>query len=162
MRISAGCRAKRARSRCGVSPVRTLICRIVERHAHAPRHVGDAGQRRAQVALHVHGQRLQRRDIDDRGSRCFVSLADVVQHQPVKAPEKRGQRLAGAGRRKDQRALAARDRRPAQALRRGGRVEDRLEPRRRDRVKAGEGVCFTRPALEEGGLASFPLTTLRA
>ena len=31
--------------------------------------VGDAGQRRAQVALHVHGQRLERRQVQDAAAR---------------------------------------------------------------------------------------------
>ena len=144
--------------------------RLVERNTHAPRHVGHAGQRRAQIPLHVHGQRLQRRHINDaatapifsrripapvflvpwslglcRGPRRAIcarwgSLLPFFQHQPVQAPQKRGQRLAGAGWRQDQRVLSARNHRPAQALRRCGRVKDRLEPRRRHRVKAGERI----------------------
>jgi hypothetical protein len=38
---------------------------LAEGDAHAPRHVGHAGQRRAQIALHVHGQRLQRRNVNN-------------------------------------------------------------------------------------------------
>ena len=40
---------------CGVSPVRTLISGYVEGDALAARHVGDAGERRAQVAFDVDG-----------------------------------------------------------------------------------------------------------
>ena len=39
--------------------------RLVERNTHAARHVGHAGQRRAQIPLHVHGQRLQRRHVNN-------------------------------------------------------------------------------------------------
>ena len=52
-----------------------------------------------------------------------------MQHEAVEAPEKRGQRLAGAGGSEDERAFAARDDRPAQPLRGGGRVKDGAEPR---------------------------------
>ena len=51
--------------------------RLVERDPHAPRHVGHAGQRRAQIPLHVHRQRLQRRHVDNAATaplipRCFL------------------------------------------------------------------------------------------
>ena len=39
--------------------------RRVKDNSCRPRHVRDAGERRAQVALHVDGQRLQRTDVDD-------------------------------------------------------------------------------------------------
>ena len=38
---------------------------LVEGDAHAAGHVGHAGERRAQVALHVDGQGLERRDVED-------------------------------------------------------------------------------------------------
>ena len=56
----------------------------------------DPAQRRAQVALDVVGERLQRRDVDEPGARRRRrgSAAEAVE-----APQERGQRLARAGRR---------------------------------------------------------------
>ena len=127
--------------------------RLVEWNTHAPRHVGHPGKRRAQIALHVHGQRFQRRDVDDAAA-FSGSPVGWLQHQPVQAPEERCQRLACARRSKDQRTLTARDHRPAHPLRRGRRVEDGLEPLRRHRVKAGKGIGnFGRIGLGRGHAA---------
>ena len=52
--------------------------RLAERDAHAPRHVGHAGQRRAQVPLHVHRQRLQRRHINNAAALPFVSSGFLI------------------------------------------------------------------------------------
>ena len=57
-------RWNRARSIAGVSPVRTAIAGDVVGVAASIRAVGDAGERRAQVALDVDGQRLERRDVE--------------------------------------------------------------------------------------------------
>ena len=125
--------------------------RIVERDAHAARHVGDAGQRRAQIALHVDCQRLQRRNVNDtatlrggvprpRDVFVFVARVDRLQHESVQAPQKCRQGFTRACRREDQRILAACDDRPAHALRGGRFLKDGLEPRRRDRMKAGKRV----------------------
>ena len=82
----------------------------------------EACERAAQVALDVVVQRLQRRDVEQA-----QPLAGRVV-QAVDRGEEGGQRLARAGRRLDQHVLAARDRRPAQHLRRRRRVERPLEP----------------------------------
>jgi hypothetical protein len=57
--MSAGSRLKRARSMAGVSPVRTIGRRMVA-SPRAGGAVGDAGDRRAQVALDVDRQCLER------------------------------------------------------------------------------------------------------
>ena len=65
IRMSGGWRSIAWRSRCGVSPVRT-----------ATRQLGaDPAQRRAQVALDVVGERLQRRDVDEPRSAVARSAA---------------------------------------------------------------------------------------
>ena len=115
--------------------------RLTHRHARAPRHICNGGQGRAQVPLHVHGQRLQRTDVDNAAR---SRLRRRLQHQPVQAPQKSRQRLARARRRQDQRVLAACDRRPAQHLRRGRPVEDRTEPLRRYRMKQLQHVVLRR------------------
>ena len=75
----------------------------------------------AQVALDVVVQRLQRRDVEQAQAlaRALVQAVDPV--------EEGGERLARAGRRLDQRVLAARDRGPALLL--GGRRALRTHPR---------------------------------
>jgi hypothetical protein len=90
------------------------------------REVRDAGQRRAQVALDVDGQGLQRRDVEDAAA--LLPRRHRREHQPVEAPQKRGQRLAAAGRRKDERRLAAGNRRPPELLWCGRRGECAAEP----------------------------------
>ena len=127
IRMSAGWRRKRARSRWGVSPVRTLIERLVEGDAPAAGHVGDAGERRTQIALDVDGQGFEGRDVDDpcshlsfRRQSCPAALAlsyvlrTWMEHQPVEAPEEGGEGFAGSGGGEDQGAFAASDDRPAQ------------------------------------------------
>src|SRR5438034_1145713 len=79
-------------------------------------------ERAAQVALDVVVQRFERRDVDQSQSlaRLGVELVDPV--------EEGRERLAGAGRGLNQRVPAARDRRPAEGLGRGGGAERFLEP----------------------------------
>ena len=90
--------------------------------------VRDAGERRAQVALDVDGERLERRDVEHAAALRLVGRR--LEHQPVERPQERRQRLAAAGRREDQRRFAARNRRPAALLRRGRLREHRVEPLR--------------------------------
>jgi len=85
--------------------------RLVESDAGLAGHIGDAGERRAEVAFHVHGQGLQRAKVDDPASLGLGCRAS--QHEPVEAPEERGQRLTAAGRSQNEGVFAARDRRPA-------------------------------------------------
>jgi hypothetical protein len=49
--------------------------RLVEWNTHAPRHIGHAGKRRAQVALHVHCQRFQRRNVHDAAALPLLSAS---------------------------------------------------------------------------------------
>jgi hypothetical protein len=93
--------------------------------AHADGQVGaDAAQRRAQVAVDVVGERLQRRYVDQARVAVGVRLA----RETVKRPQKRRQRLARSSRRGDQCVLARRDRRPGLLLNRRRPVERRREP----------------------------------
>ena len=109
-----------------------------DRDAARPRDVGDAGERRAKVPLDVDGQRLERRHVEHaaplRGRRRRL------EHQAVEAPEKRGERLAAAGRREDERRFAAGDRGPAKLLRPSRRVEGAAEPFADRRIKEVEGL----------------------
>ena len=59
--------------------------------------------------------RLARTELD----RQLVATANERrrEHQPIQAPQKRGQRLAAAGRRENQRRVAVGDCRPAKRLR---------------------------------------------
>ena len=100
----------------------------------------DPAQRRAQVLLHVVGERLERRDVDQARA-PGARLGD----EPVERPQERRQRLARSGRRGDQRVLAGGDRRPRLRLRRRGRVERPAEPFAHLR---GEGIeCRVRHLL---------------
>jgi hypothetical protein len=69
-----------------------------------------------------------------------------MEHEPVEAPEKRRQRLAGASGGENQRALPARNDGPALALRSGRKVKDGLEPFRRNHMETGKriGLCDRR------------------
>ena len=90
----------------------------------------DPGQRGAQVALDVVGQRLERRDVEDAdGAGGFAGRRRArVGGEPVEGPQERGQGLAAPRRGVDQRVLAARDGRPAPRLGVGRRLEAGPEP----------------------------------
>ena len=94
----------------------------------------QAGERAAQVALDVVVQRLQRGDVEqaDALARLGVEAVDPV--------EERGERLAGAGRRLDQRVPAGGDGRPAERLGRRRRSERAVEPGPRLRAEDGERI----------------------
>ena len=126
--------------------------RRVKRDAFAARDVRDADERRAQIALDVDGQRLQRRDVQHAAA--LARRGHRLEHQPVQRPEKRRQRLAAAGRREDQRRLAARDRRPAALLRRRRLGEHRAEPfvDRRHEIDARPADARTVPLAAANGL----------
>ena len=94
----------------------------------------DARERRAQVALDVVVERLERRDVEH--AQALARLG----HEAVEEPEEGGERLARARRRADEHVLARRDRRPAQRLRRRRRAERALEPAPCMRRETGERV----------------------
>ena len=98
----------------------------VHRLAAAAGHPGDAGDRRPQVALDVHGEGLERRDVDDAAA--LELPGDRREHQAVDRGQERRERLARARRREDERALPLRDRGPAEPLRLRGRGEGVGEP----------------------------------
>ena len=100
--------------------------RYMERQALVTSLGGDARDGYAQVALDVDRERLQRRYIEYPRARLLA--ARRLAHEAIDRHEERRQRLAGAGRREQQRRVAARDRRPAELLRPGGLAEPRAEP----------------------------------
>ncbi len=82
----------------------------------------DPAQRRAQVAVDVIGERLQRRDVDQPRVRRGLT------RQPVEPPQEGGQRLAAARGRGDEHVLAGGDRGPRLLLRGRRGFERTLEP----------------------------------
>jgi len=76
MRMSAGSRRKRALPLGGVAGA-DADYRLVEGDAAPACHVGDAGQGRAKIALHVNGQGFEGGDVNDAaaGSRSFGPAA---------------------------------------------------------------------------------------
>ena len=109
--------------------------RLTERRAETLRGVTDPDERTAQVSLDVDRERLQRRDVDDAAARR------IGMEQLVDRGEERGERLARAGRREDERALTRRDRRPRELLRARGRRERALEPFACGLVEGREGAA---------------------
>ena len=105
---------------------------------------GDAGDRRAQVALDVDGERLERRDVEDAAALGLGGLGR--EHQPVDRREEGRQRLARAGRREQQRGAPAQDRRPAFFLGRRGPGEGRAKPFANRRRESGERL-FRHPRI---------------
>ena len=105
---------------------------------------GDAGQRRAQVAFDVDGQRLQRRYVQNAGPTACEGSARCwwpgLGGQPVDGPQERGQRLSGSGRRDDQRVIAVGDGRPGLRLCIGRGREGAGEPLPGQRAEPGERV----------------------
>ncbi len=98
----------------------------------------DSAARLREVLVDVGAQRLERRHVNDAH---FVGQWRVspFAHEVVDGGKERRQRLAGAGRRGDQRVTALPDGVPA-ALLRGGRLTERaMEPFRDERMKTCEG-----------------------
>ena len=100
---------------------------------------GDAFERHLQVAMDVVVERLQRRDVED----AHAARQRRLPPQRIEAGEERGQRLAGAGRREDERVLSRGDGRPAEPLRRRRLAERGAKPvlhRRQKQVKGIGGI----------------------
>ena len=95
--------------------------RVAGAHADGQRRA-DPAQRRAQVAVDVVRERLQRRDVDE------ARVVRRLPSQPVEPPEERGERLARSRRRRDERVLARGDRRPCLRLDLGRALEGGGEP----------------------------------
>ncbi len=99
----------------------------------------DAGQWRAQVAVYVVDQGLERGNVEHAQPGRRVARR-FLRQQPVEAPEERGQRLAAAGGRTDERVLTRGDGRPTLRLRVRGAGERLGEPRSGRRFERGERV----------------------
>ncbi len=87
-------------------------------HAGPLRRLPDPGERRAEVALHVDRQRLERRDVQDPAAVPRIGRW-LVGGQPVERPQEGRERLARAGGRDHERVPARLRRRPRPLL--GGR-----------------------------------------
>ena len=118
----------RSRSPCGVSPGAHPGADVDVGQPLRAQRRADAGQRRLQVALDVVGERLERGDVDDLGLVLERPLQPLP-HQRIDGRQEGRQRLAGAGRRRDQHVSARLDRRPRFGLRRRGRGEVAAKPR---------------------------------
>jgi hypothetical protein len=110
------------RSEAGVSPLRTAT-----RIGGSAWPAASARARFLEVLLNVVGERLQRRDVDHQGPIIEPPRARHA-NELVDRPEKRRERLAGAGRRRDQGVAFGGDRAPTRLLRRCRRGEARREP----------------------------------
>src|SRR5664280_1795622 len=95
----------------------------------------DLGERPLQVLLNVVRERAQRRDVEDLR---LVLQPGPLSDQRIDRREERRERLARAGRGRDERVAPLPDRRPALALRRRGLAEPVLKPRLNGGVKGGE------------------------
>jgi len=99
----------------------------------------DLGERAVEVLLDVVAERLERRDVQDFGA-VHQRAVDGLLDEPIDAREKRRERLAGSGRRRDQRAAPGQDVRPSHGLRFGRRREPLDEPIAYERVRPLETV----------------------
>ena len=97
----------------------------------------DASQRTAQVGLDVVSQRLERGNVEHIGL-FFQRAARGQARQAVDEPQKRGERLARARGRGDQRGFAARDGGPALRLHAGGLAHAAFKPLGRMRAEERE------------------------
>ncbi len=104
MRMSGGRRAKLRRSSAGVSPERRRDRDVRLGQAEPGGGLPDAGQRDAEVALDVDGERLERADVEHPAAPARV-VRRRRRGQAVERREEGGQRLAGSGRGDDQRVV---------------------------------------------------------
>ncbi len=153
---------RRALAQCGTFGLR----RVAGAHGGADRRhrqaelrerFGDAGERRIEVHVDVVRQRFQRRYVHDErrvGQRAVVRQR--IAHQIVERAQEGGERLAGAGRCRNERRSAGLDVRPSERLRAGGRGERAPEPRGDSRVEHVErtggraGSCDVHRSVEMG------------
>ena len=118
---------------------------VGHRQVQALRGLPDAGERAAQVALDVDGQRLERADVQHPAAVARL-LRRRRRRQPVERPQERRQRLARAGRRDDEGVAPAADRVPGALLRGRRRGEGAREPRPRRGGEAVQGGHAVDPA----------------
>src|SRR5450756_214823 len=109
------------------------------RETEARRRLPDPDQRRAQVALDVGGEGLQRRHVEHPTALGWV-LGYGLGDQPVEGPQEGGEGLAGTRRSHHERVLARPDRGPCPGLGRRGLGERPGEPRPGGRRETREGV----------------------
>ena len=136
MKTSGGTLLKRRRSSAGVSPERMPTAMSGTGRSSRCDGLPDAGQRRAQVALDVDGERLERADVEHAAAVPGL-LRDGRRGQPVERPQERRQRLAAAGRRDDEGVAAGGDGVPGALLGGRRRLEGAREPGPR---RGGEAV----------------------
>src|ERR1035441_5513825 len=163
IRISAGWRAKRARSLAGGVPGRVGgggsweggvageagaltgggvagadgDGGLVEGDAGGAGGLRDADQRGAEVAFDINGQGLDGGNVEDAAA--LVARRNGHEHEAIDAPQKGGEGLAGAGGGQDKGGFAAGDGGPAELLGPRGGGEDGVEPRAHGRVEEAEG-----------------------
>ena len=152
MKTSGGTLLKRRRSSAGVSPERMPTAMSGTGRSRRWRGLADAGERRAQVALDVDGERLERADVQHPAAVPRL-LGDGRAGQPVERPQERRQRLAAAGRRDDQGVPAGGDGVPGALLRGRRRREGTGEPRPR---RGGEAVQGAHRSMIPRGGRSHP------
>ena len=123
------------------------------RRPEAPPGQGDARQRRAQVALHVVRERLQRADVQDpdRPTRGDRARRGRRADQAVQAPQERGEGLAAPRGGVQQDVAAARDRRPAVDLGRVGAANASRNQAATGGAKRASGSCAGTVAAGAGG-----------
>ena len=107
----------------------------------------DAGQRCLEIDVDIVRQRLQRRDVEHL-RRVRQAERQTLAKQHVDGGQERRQRLAGTGRRGDERVAAAADRRPGGKLGLGRCGETAREPRGDGGMEGGE--CRIRQGLSRG------------
>jgi hypothetical protein len=117
-------------------PAAVARARVAGAHAHrdvgslgaqASSGLGDAHERRTEVAFDVDAECLERGDVEHAGA-VQLLVGRGRRGQRVDRPEERGERLARAGRRDDEGVVALADGRPGALLRAGRRGEGPPEP----------------------------------
>ena len=103
------------------------------------RGAANAGEGSSQVALHVVGERLERRDVED-AQPPLARPRRGVREEPVEAPQKGSQGLAAPGRRMEQRVPPRGDRCPAENLSTGRGGERLAEPGARGSGEGGQRI----------------------
>jgi hypothetical protein len=104
---------------------------------HRPCAVSDAVSRGGEIPVNVGRERLQRRHVDD-AHLVGQGMLEALGEEGVDGGEKPRERLAGPGRRRDERVAPRADRLPAAQLCRGRRADRLGKPARHGRMKGVE------------------------
>ena len=136
-RMCGGRRSIAVRSLAGVSPVRRPARIGASVEAQLDRDRAHAVERLLEIEADIVGERLQRRNVQDRDFVAQSAAVGLVTYEAIDRPHEGGQGLAAAGRRAEQNVVAGRDLRLAMSGHPSSCAREGASKRRSNQVADG-------------------------